>query len=83
MSGLENWEESSFKDLIPPSDGPMSIAQFEMRQKYADLELARKRGWLEALTWFGKLCRSGSTIGMIKLAVHNKRVEISGEGERA
>lgn len=38
---------------------------------------------LDLLNWFMKLCGSGQTTGMIRKIVHNKYVELSGEGERA
>lgn len=38
---------------------------------------------LEMLDWFWSLLHSGSTTGMIRRAIHNKRVEITGEGEKA
>lgn len=35
------------------------------------------------LDWFDEICRQGMTIGMLRRAIHNKRVEITGEGEKA
>lgn len=37
----------------------------------------------EILTWAMKLCFTGQTPAMIRRCLHNKLVEISGEGERA
>lgn len=35
------------------------------------------------LDWCLKQCNTGMTIPMIKLRIHNKLVEIKGEGEKA
>lgn len=38
---------------------------------------------LELLNWMMRLCSSGYTTGMIRKFLHNKYVELSGEGEKA
>lgn len=38
---------------------------------------------IELLEWCLKQCNTGMTIPMIKLRIHNKLVEIKGEGEKA
>lgn len=43
----------------------------------------RTRGEMEILDWAMQLCGSGMTVGMIRKLLHNKRVEITGEGEKA
>lgn len=42
-----------------------------------------KQEKIELLNWFMQLCGSGATTGMIRKLVHNKLVEITGDGERA
>lgn len=37
----------------------------------------------EILEWAMRLCHTGSTPSMIRLALHNKLTEITGEGEKA
>jgi len=37
----------------------------------------------DALKWAIQLCGSGMTVGMIRKLLHNKIVEITGEGEKA
>jgi hypothetical protein len=41
------------------------------------------RAQLELLDWAMGRCYSGSTPSMIRRDMHNKRVELSGEGEKA
>lgn len=42
-----------------------------------------KRSQIEILEWAMRLCLTGSTPAMIRKAMHNKLVEITGEGEKA
>ncbi len=45
---------------------------------------AHKRdGQLEILDWMLEQTMTGMTLPMLRVQIHNKRVEISGEGERA
>ena len=44
---------------------------------------AKQSAQVEILTWAMRLCFTGSTPSMIRKALHNKLVEITGEGERA
>lgn len=42
-----------------------------------------KKAQIDILLWAMQLCGSGMTTGMIRKALHNKLVEITGEGEKA
>lgn len=47
------------------------------------LNCVRTIAYLDALNLAMKLCGHGMTTGMIRKLLHNKFVEISGEGEKA
>lgn len=47
---------------------------------YAELMKAEK---IELLNWAMQVCSTGSTPSMIRRVLHNKLIEIAGEGEKA
>lgn len=53
----------------------------EDAKKYADLQ--EKESNLQLLDWVLKLMGTGMTLQMVRVRVHNKLIEIKGEGERA
>lgn len=70
--------------MSDPKDGShCTVAEFEKIQQMRLIQNLVKSSQLDLLNWFMKLCGSGQTTGMIRKIVHNKYVEISGEGERA
>lgn len=57
------------------------------RDNHLGTETAFIAGWtegeIEALTWVQSLCMTGQTVGMLRLRVHNRIVELEGKGEKA
>lgn len=49
--------------------------------RHLEAEITRDK--VELLNWVMQLCGSGSTTGMIRKLVHNKLVDITGEGQKA
>lgn len=63
---------------MPGKDGayPNWEAEFLLRPWLLEHQTA-------LLDWFDSICRQGMTIGMLRKAIHNKRVELTGNGEKA
>lgn len=50
-------------------------------KRHLEAEILRDK--VELLNWMLQVCGSGMTSGMIRKIVHNKLVELTGEGEKA
>lgn len=61
-----------------------AMHQCALRRAFQDGSHAGfKVGQAEILTWAMKICGTGSTPSMIRKILHNKHVEITGDGEKA
>lgn len=58
-----------------------SVINIASAQRFADLQ--EKEALIQQMNWFLQLLGSGMTVGMIRVRVYNRLVEIKGEGVKA
>lgn len=80
MKIINDHFDNVIKKTITSHEVPDYIAEMALDQIVA---ISKKNGMIEILDWMLQQTMTGMTLPMLRVVIHNKRVEISGEGEKA